>query len=483
MTSGDDVWRLSALDLVDGYRAGRFSPDEVAEAALVRIGEIDGNLNAFCHRDDDTVRRMAGDSAARWARGAPLGPVDGVPVGIADSLRVRGWPTRMGSKTVGERQAWDEDAPSVQRLREAGAVFLGMTTTSELGWKGVTDSPLRGTSRNPWNMRMTPGGASGGAAVAVACGAGPLALGTDDGGSVRIPAGFCGVAALKPTFGRVPVWPPGPFGTLSHVGAMSRNVRDIALLMNAVAGPDRRDAWSLADNGVDYLAAARGGVEGLRIVCSPDLGHVRLDPEIAEAVDRAAGGLAELGARVERVDLDIAKCEETFRILWYASAALALRTESKARRRFVDYALTGVAAEGQRLLAVDVVEAERTRERYAAEMAALLDAHDLLITPTLPIPAFEVGQEVPAGWPYERWFTWSPFAYPFNLTRQPALTVPCGFTKAGLPVGLQIVGTHGADALVLRAGAAFQDAFSTLDRWPQAGRGATTGGTGSGAQG
>ena len=476
MSAPEGPARLTALELAAGYRAGDFSPVEAAAATLARIDEIDGNLNAFCHRDDDAVRDQAAASERRWRRGEPLGPLDGVPVSVKDVLRIRGWPTRLGSKTVDARQPWEEDAPSVARLREAGCIFLGMTTTPEMGWKGVADSPLHGTTRNPWNLRMTPGGSSGGAAAALACGGGPLALGSDGGGSVRIPAAFSGVVGFKPSFGRVAAWPPGIYGTLSHVGPMARTVTDAALMLNAIGRPDSRDPWSLPAEGVDYLRQARrggraGGIAGLRIAFSPDLGYVRVAPEIAAPVAEAARGLEALGAHVETVEIDLPKPEEAFRALWAASAALAIRSESRARRRFLDYGLVQIAAEGERLSAMDLAEAERERNRYAAGMAALFERFDLLATPTLPIPAFEAGLEVPPGWPYDRWFTWTPFTYPFNLTRQPALSVPCGFTAAGLPVGLQIAGPFLADGLVLKAGAAYQKAFPTLDRWPQAGRG------------
>jgi aspartyl-tRNA(Asn)/glutamyl-tRNA(Gln) amidotransferase subunit A len=462
--------RLSACDLIVGYRAKEISPVEVARDVLARMDEVDGNLDAFCHRDDEMVLQSAEESENRWARGEPLGPVDGVPTSVKDVLRIKGWPTRLGSKTVDAKQPWDVDAPSVARMRESGAVFIGMTTTPEFGWKGVTDGPLHGSTRNPWNLRMTPGGSSGGAAAAIATGVGPLAFGTDGGGSVRIPAGFCGIVGLKPTFGRVAAWPPGLFGTLSHIGPMSRTVRDSALMLDVIGKPDSSDAWALPDDGTNYLEACEGGIEGLRIAYSPDLGYIRCDPEIAALVDKAVEGLSSLGATVERIDLDIPKPEEAFRVIWYSAAATAIRAESKTRRRFLDHGLVKIAEEGERFSAVDLVEAERARGRYCGQIAALFERYDLMATPTLPIPAFEVGLEVPQGWPHDRWFTWTPFTYPFNMTRQPALSVPCGFTEAGLPAGLQLIGPLQSDALVLRAGTAFQDAFSTLDVWPTAGR-------------
>jgi aspartyl-tRNA(Asn)/glutamyl-tRNA(Gln) amidotransferase subunit A len=467
---GENLTRLTAVDLNRGYRRKQFSPVEVCGAVLARIDDIDGNLNAFCHRDDTTVRALAEESEARWTAGDALGPLDGVPVAVKDVLRLRGWPTRLGSKTIDAAGPWEEDSPAVARMREAGAVFLGMTTTPELGWKGVTDSPLFGATRNPWNLRMTAGGSSGGSAAAVASGCGPLAFGTDGGGSVRIPAGFCGIVGLKPTFGRVAVWPPSSFGLLSHVGPMARTVEDAALMLDCIARPDSRDSWSLADDGTHYAASLEHGVEGLRIAWSPDLGYVRVDPEIARLTAAAARRFEDLGATVEEVSPGFDNPEESFRILWYAAAAAAVRPQSRARRRFMDFGLTTIAEEGARVSTMDWLVADKARNALGAHMAKFHEGYDLLLTPTLPLPAFECGIEVPGGWPEERWYTWTRFTYPFNMTRQPALTVPCGFTGAGLPAGLQIVGPRYGDALVMAAGHAFQKAFSLLDRWPEAGK-------------
>ncbi len=466
----EDLTRLTAVDLMAGYRSKQFSPVEVCEAVLARMDDIDGNLNAFCHRDDDAVRAMAADSETRWSKGEPAGPVDGVPVSVKDVLRIKNWPTRMGSKTVDVKGPWEVDAPSVQRMREAGAVFIGMTATPEFGWKGVTDCPLYGTTSNPWNIRMTPGGSSGGAAAAVATGMGPLAFGTDGGGSVRIPAGFTGIVALKPTFGRVALWPASVFGLLSHVGPMTRTVEDAALMLDVIGKPDPRDSWSLADDGTNYLASLEHDLTGVRVAWSPDLGYVRVDPEVARLTEAAARRFEELGAIVEDVSPGFDNPVESFRVLWYAAAAAAIRVESRARRRFLDFGLTTIAEEGVRISAMDWLAADKARNDLGAHMAQFHTRYDLLLTPTLPIPAFEGGIEVPQGWPDERWYTWTPFTYPFNMTRQPALTVPCGFTEAGLPVGLQVVGPCFRDAAVLAAGHAYQKAYPLLDKWPAAGR-------------
>ncbi len=270
----DDLAFLPATELIAAYRDKRVSPVEATAAALERIDAFNDRLNAFCLTDRDGAIEAARRSEARWARGEPAGLVDGVPVSVKDLVLTRGWPTLRGSRTVDPNQAWDEDAPAVARLREHGAVLLGKTATCEFGWKGVTDSPLTGVTRNPWNPERTPGGSSGGSAAAVAAGMGPLAIGTDGGGSVRIPCGFCGLVGLKPSFGRVPIYPPSVFGTLSHLGPMARTVPDAALMLSAMARPDARDWLALPAEVRDWRDALDGGVEGLSIAFSADLGRL-----------------------------------------------------------------------------------------------------------------------------------------------------------------------------------------------------------------
>ncbi|MEX2647501.1 MAG: amidase [Alphaproteobacteria bacterium] len=464
---GEDVAWLSAAELVAAYRARRLSPAEVVNAVQLRIEALNGRLNAFCWRDNAKALEAAKASEARWAAGEPMGPLDGVPTSIKDVLLLAGSPTLRGSKTVDRWQKWEEDAPAVARLREAGAIFVGKTTTPEFGWKGVTDSPKTGITRNPWDLERTPGGSSGGSSSALAAGLGPLTVGTDGGGSIRIPCGFTGTFGLKPTFGRVPVYPPSPFGTLAHVGPMTRTVTDAALMMNVLARPDGRDWYALPPDDRDYLDGLDGGVEGLRVAFSPNLGFVRVDPDVAAAVARAVAVLGELGAVVEAVDPGFANPQETFRTLWYAGAAALLRTISAQKRRQVDPGLLEIVAEGERSSALDVILAEKARAVLGVALNRFHERFDLLVTPTLPIVAFGAGREVPEGWWHPRWFTWTPFTYPFNLTRQPAASVPCGFSPDGLPIGLQIVGAQGADALVLRAARALEQALPWADRKPR----------------
>ena len=456
----------TATELVEGYRSGTLSPVEVTEAALDRIEATDGELNAFCLVDADAARTQAAASQRRWRAGKPLGPVDGVPTAVKDLLITRGWPTLRGSRLISADHRWEEDAPSVARLRESGAVLVGKTTTPELGWKGVTDSLRFGVTRNPWDSTRTSGGSSGGAAVAVAVGSSPLSLGTDGGGSVRIPAGFCGVFGMKPTYGRIPMFPASPFGTLAHLGPLTSTVDDAALLLDMVARPDSRDWSQLAPPGASFRAGLDDGVAGLRVAFSPTLGYVDVDAEVAASVRDAVSVLSELGADVEEVDPGFGDPIEAFEVLWYSGVAKVLAAFPRAARTDVEPALVQVCEQGERYSALDYLEATAQRMALGVAMGRFHDRFDLLLTPTLPIAAFEAGVEVPAGSQSPRWTSWTPFSYPFNLTQQPAATVPCGLTGAGLPVGLQIVGPRHADALVLRAAKAFQETRGWLQRRP-----------------
>ena len=297
MTS--DLCSLSATELLHLYRTKQASPVEATKAALARIEKLNPVLNAFNLVAADQALAAAKESETRWMRGEPKGLVDGVPTSIKDLLLTKGWPTLRGSKTVDAKGPWNDDAPCVARLREHGAVLLGKTTTPEFGWKGVTDGPLTGITRNPWDPTKTPGGSSGGSAAAVAAGMGPLTVGSDGGGSIRIPCSFTGLFGLKPTFGRVPAWPLSPFGTVSHVGPMTRSVADAALMLNVLSLPDARDWFGLPYDPRDYRIGLDDGVRGLRIAYSADLGYAPIDGEIAQIVKAAALRFGELGARVE----------------------------------------------------------------------------------------------------------------------------------------------------------------------------------------
>ena len=446
---------MPATELIAHYRAGELSPVEAAEAALSRIEALNPKLNAFNLVDAEAALAAARESEARWQRGEPCGLLDGVPLSVKDILLTKGWPTLRGSRTIDPQQDWDEDAPAVERVREHGAVLLGKTTTPEFGWKGVTDSPLTGITRNPWNPDKTPGGSSGGAAAAVATGMGALAFGTDGGGSIRIPAGFTGVFGIKPSFGRVAAYPLSPFGTLSHVGPIARTVSDAALMLTAIAGPDVRDPYSFQFAPLNFPGDLDRGIEGLRVAFSPTLGGKPVDPEIANLVEIAARRFAELGAEVDVAEPTLPDCGAIFRTLWFAGAGYILASLSEAQRELLDPGFREIATAGTKIGLLDYLAAVRAREALTQTMKAFHhEGWDLLLTPSLPIPAFDAGLEQPPG--QDRWVDWTPFTYPFNMTGQPAASIPCGLTEAGLPAGLQIVGPYFADDLVLRAARAFE---------------------------
>ncbi|MDX1374927.1 MAG: amidase [Burkholderiales bacterium] len=453
----DDLCALTATQLLRLYRRKAVSPVEVVRAALKRIQEHNARLNAFNFVAPDALN-LARASEARWQKGEPIGPLDGVPASIKDILLTRGWPTLRGSQTINAKGPWIDDAPAVARLREAGAVLLGKTTTPEFGWKGVTDSPLTGVTRNPWNTECTPGGSSGGGAAAVAAGMGPLTIGTDGGGSIRIPCGFTGLFGLKPSFGRVPAWPLSPFGTVAHLGPMTRTVDDAALMMNVLTLPDARDWHALPYDARDYRVGLEEGIKGLRVAYSPDLGYVKVDYEVAALVREAVQVLADLGAHIEEVGPGFDNPAEIFRVHWYAGAAYIVSALPAEQRKLVDPGLLEVATEGAKITLKQHMDAVQKRGALGVALNAFHERFDVLITPTLPIPAFEAGREVPAGSGMKRWTEWTPFSYPFNLTQQPAASVPCGFTSSGLPAGMQIVGPRYADALVLRVARAFESA-------------------------
>jgi aspartyl-tRNA(Asn)/glutamyl-tRNA(Gln) amidotransferase subunit A len=453
-----DPAMLSAAELRHLYRTRQLSPVETTRAVLGRIERFDPEVNAFCLVDEERALAAARESEARWHKGAPCGLLDGVPATIKDLVLTRHWPTLRGSLAIARDQPWEEDAPATARLREHGAVLIGKTTTPEFGWKAVTDCALTGITRNPWDTSKTPGGSSGGAAVAAALGMGVLHVGSDGGGSIRIPAGFTGIFGLKPSFGRVPAYPASPFGTVAHIGPMTRTVSDAALMLNVLALPDSRDWFALPYDGRDYRIGLEDGVRGLRVGFSPTLGFVDVAPEVAALVADAAAAFVELGAIVEQVDSVMADPIDIFEPHWYVGAANLLRSFSAAQRAQMDPGLQEIAAAGAQIPLMDYLTAVRRRAELGAAMRRFHDTYDLLLTPTLPIAAFEAGQERPDLVRQPRWINWAPFSNPFNLTQQPAATVPSGLTAAGLPVGLQIVGPMHADALVLCAARAFEAA-------------------------
>ena len=456
-----DLTQCPAHELLQLYRSGQASPVEVTQAVLARIERLNPQINAFCVVDPDAALASARASEARWqahrSSGAPVGELEGVPTTIKDLILTRGWPTLRGSRTIDPQQAWDVDAPATARLREAGAVLLGKTTTPEFGCKGETNSPATGITRNPWNTAHTPGGSSGGAAAAVAAGLGPLAVGTDGAGSVRIPAAFCGNVGLKPSFGRVPAYPLSPFGSVAHLGPHTMSVRDAALMMNVLKKPDARDWTSLPPESTDYTVGLEDGIRGLRIAYSPTLGYARnVHPEIAAAVDAGVRQLQALGAHVEQVDPGFDDPLDITTGLWFLGAHTVWSGLTPEQQAVTDPDFRAEAALGAQLSAAQVPQLTLRRGALGSHLRQFMQRYDLLVTPSVAVPAFEARPAGTVPMDPQAKLGWTPFSYPFNLTQQPAITVPCGLTSKGLPMGLQIVGPMFGDALVLRAARAFE---------------------------
>ena len=454
-----DIKSLTAAELLRLYRRKELSPVEVTRDQLERIDKFQPALNAFIIIDRDGALKAAKESEARWQKGEPIGLVDGLGTTVKDNVWLKGFPSRRGSLTVPDTVMKD-DAPAVARLREAGAVILGKTTLPEFGWIGACHSPLTGITRNPWKLDRTPGGSSGGAASAALLNLGHLHIGTDGAGSIRIPSAFTGVFGIKPSFGRVAAYPASPFSILAHVGPLTRSVADAALMLSVIGGPDERDMTAWNTPAPDYRVGLDDGVRGLRIAWSPRLGYVKkIRPEVEAATAKAAQVFTELGATVEEADPGFSDPFEMIMTLWGAVSATVVAAAPESDRAKMDPGFLQIAEWGKKYSLADYLAAYTARADYANAMARFHEKYDLLLTPQMPTPAIEAGRVTPAdGSDGDNWLNWSPYTYPFNLTQQPAASVPCGFSSDGLPIGLQIVGPARQDALVLRAARAFESA-------------------------
>jgi aspartyl-tRNA(Asn)/glutamyl-tRNA(Gln) amidotransferase subunit A len=465
-SSASDTRWMPAAEMARRVRAGELRAAEAVEACLATIEALQPRLNAFVTVCADEARAQAEAIDQARAAGAKLGPLAGVPVSVKDILNTKGVRTAWGSRLM-EGNVPAADAVAVQRLREAGAVIIGKTTTPEFAYKLLTDSPISGVTRNPWNPALTPGGSSGGSAVAVAAGMGPLSLATDAGASTRLPAACCGVVGLKPTLGRVPHnQVPDAFNNFIHLGLMARSVEDCALMLEAIAGPHPSDPYSLGGN-------EEKATGSLRIEWRPLLGNTLLDSEVRQQCEAALAELAAAGATVRTVDEPFENAEPHWRVLqqsnWAARyfAKLA-EIEAKIEPGFAEGIRGGGAYTGQQLLAATV-----KRTEYFRKVQGWFESCDLVATPTMSRPPLEAthrvdqpitinGQE--AG---DMRFAWAPYLNVFNLTGHPAITVPAGFTREGLPVGLQLVARWHAEGDLFRAAAALERARPWLDRRPE----------------
>ena len=456
---------ISASSLTSLYRRGTLSPVDVVDAMLLRASTLKTHLNAFVLIDEVGARAEAKASEARWRSNATLSPLDGVPTTIKDTTPVKGWPTRYGSHATDETPA-SEDAAVTERLRLAGMVFLGKSATPEFGWKALTDSPLQGTTRNPWNLAHSPGGSSGGASALTAAGINPFNHGNDGGGSIRIPAAHTGLAGLKPSFGRIPQYPAdSPFADVISQGVVSRTVLDTALALNVMAGPDPRDWRSLPADPRDHTIGLDDGVRGWKIGLSLDFGHVTADAEVRALVAAAARRFADLGAHVEDVGPLIEPLQNSFEPLWIGSFATRLRQIPSQLHGKLDPGFRAAAEKGLTVTLADYAKAYEAKSKLARDLALWHEKFDMLLAPVTPTAAPPV-ETLYNSEAFPRWTKGAPYTLPCNLTGQPAASMPAGLTATGLPVGIQIIGPPRADHLVLRAMRALESASGWT--WPQA---------------
>ena len=440
---------LTAATLSEHYRRGTLTPIEALQATLERVARLNPRLNAFAVLNPRALE-AAGDSTQRWRSGNPLSPIDGVPCTIKDLIDLAGFPTRRGSRTTSSNPVPD-DAPIAAALKRAGAVIIGKTTTTEFGWKSPGDCPLHGITRNPWNLAHTPGGSSSGAAAAAAASFGPLHVGTDAGGSVRIPAAWSGLVGLKPTFGRIPQWPLGAFGAVACAGPMTRTLGDCALLLAVLARHDPRDPYSLPDAPQDYRATLDHGVAGLTIGILRRPGFdAPADPEAIVAVERAASLLADAGANIEDATPDLPDTRLIFGRVWSIALATLVAGIPPDQRSLLDEGLRRVAANVRDIPATDLLAAEAMRLQAAHAMARLHRRFDLLLCPAVPGPPPLAGAQAEDP-KTALWQDWAPWTFTFNLTRQPAIAVPMGLTARGLPRSVQLAAALYRDDLTLRA--------------------------------
>ena len=466
-----EICYMSVIEMTEAIKSKRLSPVEIMDAILSRIERLNSKVNAYCTLVAESARKQAREAETMVMRGEKLGPLHGIPVSIKDLTFTRGIRTTFGSK-IYENFVPQQDAIVAERLKAGGAIIIGKTNTPEFGFKGVTDNGLFGATRNPWNLERTSGGSSGGAAAAVASGMGPLAQGSDGGGSIRIPSSFCGVFGFKPSFGRVPQYPGFlAWGTHSCTGPITRTVKDAALAMEVIAGRDDRDRFSLPETDLRYLPLLGDELKGLKIAWSEDLGYTVVDPRVLAITKAAVKTFDTLGATVEAAQPAVKNPETSFSTVVGVGLATLLKDKIEEWREQMDPLLVRFIERIKNKLATEYGEAYLELMEYWNGMRSFFEKYDLLLTPTVAVPPFELGnfgvREI-AGVKVSP-LTWISFAYAFNITGQPAATVPCGWTDDGLPIGLQIVARRFDDATVLKAAAAFEQASPWTEKLPPLG--------------
>ena len=430
---------LDAIDIVRLINTGEVSATEMVECAVRRLDLVEPKINAFSFLTIDKAYTDAAAIDALRCRGGKLPPFAGVPFSVKDLISVADVPYCFGSKAYADNIG-KIDAPSVDRLRAAGGLMLGKTTTAELGTKALGDSPLTGLTRNPINLSKTTGGSSAGAAASIAAGVSPVALGTDAGGSVRIPGAMTGIFAIKPQFGRIPVFPRSATPEMSHVGPMTRSVKDAALMMDLISGPDSRDPNSLFPMTGSFLAECYREPRPLRIAWSPTLGYAKADTEMLVVLSSALKCFESWGCKIDEIEAPLGPdTADAWSIMYYALIATNLGEKLQKYENEIDPYSINLLKHGLQPQIGDYCKSLLVKRALHDRLIDLFSKYDLLLTPTIPIPSFETGLQVPPGFEDRNAVTWACYTYPFNLSGNPAASIPVGCDTSGFPIGLQVV--------------------------------------------
>ena len=471
----NELFKLTANQLIKLYKKKETNPTEVALNIVSELDKKNQKFNAFVDYDREKILQQAKLSSDRWIKGEIKGALDGIPISIKDLLITKDYFTRRGSFVESLPISSDKDAPVVKKVLEQGAIILGKTTTPEFGHKGTTQSIRYGSTLNPWNTNLNAGGSSGGSAAAVAAGLGPLSLGTDGGGSVRIPCSFCGLFGHKPTFGRIPAYPISPFGTVANIGPISRTVEDGALLMNVIATPDKDDWYSLPKENINYNELNFDNAKNLRIGVFKYWGmknffnEISLHNEINIVFENILSELTKEGLQLS-FDSKINwpnNPADIFKTMWYTGAANLSKKINKEELLKVDKNFLHFIEEGNKFSVFDFLVAEAKRSENASYLSYLFEKYDVLIGPTMPVLPFECDDVTPKNYDRKDLFNWTPFTYPFNLTKHPSSTINCGFSSSGLPVGIQVVAPHYEDKRCFLISAYLEKVFSLTNKWPK----------------
>ena len=469
------LYQNSVSELIKMFKDRKTNPVELVKDIIKNIKKNNPHLNAFVEYDEEKIIKQAEVSEIRWNKKNPISFLDGIPISIKDLIITKDYPTRRGSYVESLPIYSKKDAPVVRKLKKAGAIIIGKTTTPEFGHKGTTQSNRYGVTRNPWNKKLNAGGSSGGSASAVAAGLGQLSIGTDGGGSVRIPCSFCGLFGHKPTFGRIPAYPISPFGTVANIGPISRCVKDSGLLMNIIATPDKDDWYSLPNEYNNYEKNDLEQVKSLRIGITKYWGmkHFLPDLELSEEVEK---GFDEAMKALRNENINLIEDEKIlwpnnpekiFKIMWYSGAANLSKKINKKEFSKIDQNFQIFIERGNKFSMFEFMDAEAKRSENATYLSYFFDNYDVIIGPTMPVLAFNAENTVPTNSDDKDIFSWTPFTYPFNLTKNPASTINCGFSNSGLPVGIQVVAPHYEDKRCFLISAYLEKIFSITNKWPK----------------